>query len=225
LNVWLSVPIWGVTAAAVCIGMARITNRKAMQQQEELQNAAETSYRWNRTGILLFLAVVAVSFCCGYITAGKTVSLTAWLTLICAYAAVLSAAVIDRKLQIIPNYIPLALLLFIGLILLYEGLFTDSGMLNLISSVLGCVLCWLGLMLAERLSSGGIGMGDVKLLAALGFACGAYTVFLTLLLALLCCILVSVVLLLQKKVTWKAQLPFGPFILVGYWGMIFLTYV
>lgn len=223
MNRWLGMCIWGLLSAALCIYMAKRTNQRAVQEYPE-DKKVHLSYVWNRRMIAMLWGIVLLSLCGGYAASEKAVSYTAWVELTLSYAAVLSAAVMDYKLNIIPNRIPLFLMVSRGAVLLYELLSDTFVMENLISSVLGFVVCLLVFLTAGKVFPGGIGKGDIKLLAALGFSCGVYTVFSTLLLALFCCVIVSVILMIMKKVTLKDYLPFGPFIWMGYLCMILLAY-
>lgn len=203
--------------------MAKKTNQRAVSGYPE-DRKIDVPYIWNRPVISAFCGILLLSLCGGYAASEKAVSHIAWTQLTLSYAAVLCAAVIDYKLNIIPNRISIFLMVSRGAVILYEMLSDTFVMENLISSVLGCVVCLLVLLTAGKVFPGGIGKGDVKLLAALGFSCGLYTVFSTLLMALFCCVIVSVILLKMKKVTLKDYLPFGPFIWMGYLCMILLAY-
>ena len=85
------------------------------------------------------------------------------------------------------------------------------------------MVSFLILGIANKLSKGGIGLGDVKLLSCIGFMCDIYIVIKTLTLALLACICILGVLLILKKQTVKDHLPFAPFIHIGFIGMCLST--
>lgn len=150
----------------------------------------------------------------------KSESKEMWFVLLCSYIAVLAAALIDSELRIIPNAIPVfligcKLLVLVGMFLLGENVKKE-----VIGSLLGCIICFVILTIAGLCSHGGIGKGDIKLLSALGFVCGAYPVFVILAGALVSCSIVGVILILLKKASWKEHFPFAPFILLGYFIMI-----
>lgn len=215
MNTLIHSMLWGILSAGTVLYMAKETNRLS---------EGELPYRWEKRTAVLFCLCVAVSLLAGYAAAKKSVSVIAWILLTCCYMAVLGSAVIDWKLKIIPNKISGFLLISKFIVILYEIFVMKAGMQDIYSSLLGCILCFLILKFAGALSHGGIGNGDVKLLSALGFVCGIYIVFTTLILSLLCCAAVSIVLVSTKKANLKVQLPFGPFILAGYLGMIFFIY-
>jgi prepilin signal peptidase PulO-like enzyme (type II secretory pathway) len=97
-----------------------------------------------------------------------------------------------------------------------EFVFLDDALNYLISSLIGGLLCMVLLVIANKISKGGIGAGDIKLLSAVGFVLGLYPVLSAMLFSLLGFILLSALLLLAKKCSLKDQLPFGPFIYVGF---------
>ncbi len=177
----------------------------------------------NRYSGSILLLITAVSAACGYLVSVYAVSIAACIELGVCYLAVLGSAVIDFKLRIIPNYIPLSLLAARLLLFVYELLCVDEALSAMLSSLLGCFLCGVVLVIADKISKGGIGKGDIKLICSIGFVCGIYAVLTSLLLSMLSCILVAVILLLAKKKTAKDLLPFGPFIYLGFTGMLLLT--
>jgi leader peptidase (prepilin peptidase)/N-methyltransferase len=73
------------------------------------------------------------------------------------------------------------------------------------------------------LSKGGLGGGDIKLMAVLGLAAGWPFVLLVFLLAFVSGAVVGLILLFFKRKTWRASLPFAPFLLLAFfltsfWG-------
>jgi leader peptidase (prepilin peptidase) / N-methyltransferase len=78
---------------------------------------------------------------------------------------------IDVALHLLPN--PLVLMLLAGgfLLFLMPGLFNKQAD-DLLRSVLGAVILFLGYLILGLISPGGIGMGDVKLAAPVGLYLG-----------------------------------------------------
>lgn len=217
---------YAVFSIAVVLLMRSETNKRLNSIQphdndDETINA--TPYKLDGKSVLIYCILVCVSALAGYIISKNTVSILAMVQIGCCYMAALAAAIIDFKTKTIPNYIPISLLCVRALVFIYEIIFTDSALSYLVSSLIGCFLCALLLIIANRISKGGIGGGDIKLLACIGLMCGVYVVFSTLLLSLLACIVVSVILLLLKKKTSKDNLPFGPFIYLGLTIMCLFT--
>lgn len=221
------VTLWVVLSAVVMILMAKMTNIRATKatpddEFEEIHKCVQP-YEFNTKAIMFFILIIILSGIAACFASIDSVSTIAYIKLGICYLAVLGAAVIDIKLHIIPNFIPLGLIIARILIFIYELIFTDKAISYIISSLIGCFLCCLILLIADKVSKGGIGKGDIKLLASIGFMCGLYAAFFTLLLALLFCIIIAVVLLLAKRKKSKDHLPFGPFIYLGYISMILLT--
>lgn len=204
--------------------MARETNKKLKcVQPVDLDNAEVKLYSPTVVTWGLFAGIVAVSSLVGYMVSIHAVSIVSILELSACYCAVLAAAVIDLKTKIIPNYIPISLVSIRLLILLYELVCADGAIDYLIGSLIGGLLCILVLGIANKLSKGGIGGGDIKLLASVGFVTGIYVVLSSMLFALVGCAIISVILLILKKCSIKDILPFGPFIFAGYLIMCLLT--
>ncbi|MBP3780194.1 MAG: prepilin peptidase [Selenomonas sp.] len=102
-----------------------------------------------------------------------------------------------------------ALLFVLGAAPLY------MSVVSLTSAFVGSLLGG-GLLYAVRqLSHGGLGLGDVKLLAALGPWLGWQNIILCLLLASCLGAVYGGVLLLRGKMTRQGVLPFGPFLALG----------
>ena len=135
---------------------------------------------------------------------------------------ILSAAVIDNKLRIIPNFLPLVLVILRILVFIFELFFSDNAVGYLVSSLIGGFISFIVLIIADKITKGGIGMGDIKLISAIGFLCGIYTVIAVMILSLFSCAVVSVILILKKVKTRKDHLPFAPYIYIGYLVMLLL---
>lgn len=59
-------------------------------------------------------------------------------------------------------------------------------------------------------------MGDVKLVAAMGYLSGIAASFYSFFFATVLCLIVTLVLLISKRKKLKDELPFGPFLYLGY---------
>jgi leader peptidase (prepilin peptidase)/N-methyltransferase len=107
--------------------------------------------------------------------------------------------------------LPKTLLLFI----LYKIPFNLKY--NMLALLLGGGL----FLLIAIASNGGMGGGDIKLIAVLGFILGLKKTVLNILLSFIIGALFSVVLLLLKKKGKKDPIPFGPFINIAFCITIF----
>jgi leader peptidase (prepilin peptidase)/N-methyltransferase len=139
-----------------------------------------------------------------------------------AFAAVLltwnliTLAVIDFQHRLLPDAMTLGFL-WLGLILNSYSVFTTPQ-----SAILGAVVAYCSLWLIANLfqvlrKKPGMGHGDFKMLAMFGAWLGFPAVLNVLLLAVFLGSIVSIFLLLIKKIKVESAIPFGPFIAVAGW--------
>lgn len=210
--------LFAAMAAMASLGMAKVTNHEIEQEfMDEIKKYEGSVWNYGLLG-----SITAVSALCGVCLFRNTVSVSAAIQIAACYFAVLCAAVIDLKLRIIPNLIPITLIGMKVLIYIYEVLVKQLPVSGIVAPIVGCLLCGLFLLLGNKLSKGGIGAGDVKLLAVMGFVLGAYAVFTTLIFALIVCSIFAATVMITGKMTIRQSVPFGPFLYVGYTAMCLL---
>ena len=78
---------------------------------------------------------------------------------------------------------------------------------------------FLALFLLALLSRGGLGGGDVKLMAAMGFWLGFPAVFYALFLGALLGSIAGTILIILGRKQRKDYIPFGPFLVMGFLWM------
>lgn len=217
MNGIISLLIWETVAVLAAGLMARKTNEWLREDKEQI-------YKCTTEEIIAGALILLMTGAAGYFAAEEASSVIAWMELLAAHGLLLAAAIIDYKLYIIPNQIPAVLILFKAGALIHEWIQGSGNMGNLWNSLMGLVLCGSALLLIRQFTKGGIGVGDVKLLMAMGFFGGIYMAFSTLLLALVSCSVTAAVLVFSRKLTWKDHVPFGPFLWFGYVGMILLVH-
>lgn len=129
---------------------------------------------------------------------------------------------IDLKEMIIPDILVLIILI---LSVLHKGFnyFVYGQSPEILSSLGGLLLAGGLFLLIVVLSKGGMGGGDVTLIAALGFILGIKYILVNILLSFLFGAIISLVLLATKIKTRKDPIPFGPFIVLAFfvtliWG-------
>ena len=138
----------------------------------------------------------------------------------------LSAFVIDYKLQIIPNRLNLTMF-EIGLVIAF--LYGLSDVAIAINMALG-MLAGGGIFLLITLIGGVIygkeamGFGDVKLMGALGLYFGLSNIIAITLVSFLIGAILSVILLATKIKKMDEYIPFGPFIVIGTFISIFVPF-
>jgi leader peptidase (prepilin peptidase) / N-methyltransferase len=157
------------------------------------------------TGILFAIAPTII---------GWSGELLVALTLISMFMIIV---VSDIHYMIIPDKI---LLWFAGIFLLERIFMPLSPWWD---SLLGAAVGFLLLLLIALVTKGGMGFGDVKLYALLGFVLGFKLVLLSFFLSTLYGAVIGGLALLFKIVKRRQPIPFGPFIAAGtltayFWG-------
>lgn len=215
--------IIGVAAVACCFFLTRSTlnletirgsqyfrPRCAEEQVEGRQLTAQQIRAWSL--LLTLLAAVAAARLVWVVH--DPINL---LKLCIALVVLTGCACVDALDHRIPNVLS-GLLALAALVLLMAGFLTgqEGAFSYLNSSVFAAVLCTVCLTLGSVLSHQGIGIGDIKLVAALALMGGVTIVGGTLFFAMIMCALAAAYLLLTKKKTMRETVPFGPFLLAGY---------
>ena len=138
----------------------------------------------------------------------------------------LSAFVIDYKLQIIPNRLNLAIF-EIGI--MFTFLYGLSNVAITINMLLGMVAGG-GIFLLITLIGGlfygkeAMGFGDVKLMGALGLFFGLSNIIIITLVSFLIGAILSIVLLATKIKKSNEYIPFGPFIVIATFISIYVPF-
>ena len=131
-------------------------------------------------------------------------------------AWVLLVGYIDWKEHIIPNTLILTAMGFWAAMALVEMIVGQrSARTVLLFSAVGFFVVGFVLLVIAVIAKSALGMGDVKLFAVLGLYYGLFGTYAILLVSVITMALVSLVLLLLKKVTVKTKLPMAPFTIVG----------
>lgn len=146
----------------------------------------------------------------------KNTSVINYIKLFTTFVIVFSAAVVDLKRKIIPNFLVLSgFIIRIGLYI-YEIASKQEMKEVLISDLIGFAIGFLFLGLISFVTKGMIGFGDAKLFAVIGLMSGSFCTYSTLLLSLVVSLVVSIIGLILKKLKKKDSFPFGPCIAAGY---------
>lgn len=138
----------------------------------------------------------------------------------------LSAFVIDYKMQIIPNRLNLAIF-ETGLIFCF--LYGVSNVAIAINMFFG-MLAGAGIFLAITLLGGlfygkeAMGFGDVKLMGALGLIFGLSNIITITVLSFLIGAILSIILLITKIKKTDEYIPFGPFIVIATFISIYVPF-
>lgn len=172
--------------------------------------------------VLIFCGIF--STICGYFASCNAIGIISMVKLLLSMTVLTFAAIIDIEDMIIPNECSLVLIVGRVLLVLVEYIVVpDTAFIKLGNSVISLMLTFVCLFVMNRLTRGGLGMGDVKLLSSLGFMCGIQASFVTLMLSFLLCIPVCLYLVIFKKKQLSVMLPLGPFIWIGFGLAIILA--
>lgn len=130
---------------------------------------------------------------------------------------------IDYRSHRIPNRLLLAGLIIRTVLILTEILLLPETWKQIVVfSVISMVISLLFMLLLTFLTKHGIGYGDVKLFAWLGFCLGLKETYYILFYSTLLAAVVGIFLMVMKKTDRKARLPFAPFVLGGYYAVFWM---
>ena len=138
----------------------------------------------------------------------------------------ISAFVIDYKLQIIPNRLNLTIF-EVGLV--FTFIYGISNVAIAINMILG-MFAGAGIFLLITFVGGliygkeAMGFGDVKLMGALGLYFGLANIIIITLVSFLVGAILSIILLATKIRKMDQYIPFGPFIVIATFIVIFVPY-
>lgn len=204
--------------AALLVGeeTAKAQDSMAEEQAQAQPSTEKLAQKQKKTcaGFVLYSVLGCLTGAAAAYTVGFNTNLfPLWL----AFIALGEAAWIDKDLRIIPNEIPLAMLVgsAVYLVLVFfakPDMLLPFALSCLVSGIVSFALMSLLCLLAH----GGFGSGDAKILGALGALCGGVCVLGTLFFATLSAAVYAAVLLVQKKATLKYSMPFGPFLFLGF---------
>ena len=124
---------------------------------------------------------------------------------------------IDLKKKIIPNNMILLGLAFWAVLFLVDIFAAGNNWMDvLVFSGAGGLLCGGVLFVIALVVKSALGMGDVKMFFVLGLLYGLTDTYSILLFSMVLMAVVSLVLLIAKKVTTKTAVPMAPFVAAGF---------
>ncbi len=133
---------------------------------------------------------------------------------------------IDLKHFIIPNELTFPLM-FIGFVKSFDPNLNQSLFPNYINSLIGGLfgysIIWSIIFFYKNLrKKEGMGLGDAKLFAVIGFWFGWFSIPFTIFISSLVALIYSIPSLIKKTRDMSTQIPFGPFIIIG--CLIYVTF-
>ena len=196
------------------------TNKRLPEYKKVISREFITEYKINFKPSYILMLLTAVIYVTLVYVYGIQDTLIANLDLIkfiILTPMLLSAFVIDYKLQIIPNRLNLTIF-EVGII--FAFLYGLSNMAITINMLLGMVAGG-GIFLLITLLGGlfygkeAMGFGDVKLMGALGLFFGLSNIIVITLVSFLIGAILSIILLATKIKKSDEYIPFGPFIVIA----------
>lgn len=170
---------------------------------------------------ILFVLLALRSLEAGAPTASGILVLAAFL---CLAAASVALAAIDLATSTLPNRIVLPAGV-IGIALLGAASLADSDYGPFLRALVGMAALFVLYLVLAVLRPGGMGLGDVKLAGVLGLYLGwsGWAALVTgAFLAFLLGGVFAMLLLLLGRAGRASRIPFGPWMLLGAWGGVFL---
>ena len=160
--------------------------------------------------------VAAISFLVIYFLYG--ISITTLLLIILSIFFII-IFFIDLKHFIIPNELTFPLMI-IGFIKSFDPNLNQTIFPNYINSILGgffgYILIWLVIIIYEKIrKQEGMGLGDAKLMSAIGFWFGWTSIPFTIFIASVVALIFVIPSLINKTRKISSQIPFGPYIIIG----------
>lgn len=164
--------------------------------------------------LIALLAVLTVLFY--WVTGKKGYGALTMVNIGLLFVILLVAAGVDGRYQRIPNRLILSGFVGKGILLGLE-IMQDADMAAeiLAVSLIGCAVCFGLMFFLAVVTRQGIGYGDVKLFALIGFAVGLWDAYSILFYSALLAACYGGYLLLVAKAGKKREMPFAPFIFAG----------
>lgn len=201
----MSLSVTGALVASVAVWQFQEMYLETKPQEQSVFDAWRKQYRCNLLCILIGLSGGFLFVQYGY---GPLEILRRFLVLY----TVIAIAKVDRKKYIIPNK---AVLFLFGVqtVLLVLGWFweREDWPSVLLSSLLGCFIGGITFLVGYIISRKGMGLGDVKLLAGMGFCLGDAAIVPVILLSLIFSAAYGIVQIVRKRLKARDEVPYAPF--------------
>ncbi len=160
--------------------------------------------------------IVAISFLVIYFLYGISITSLLLMTLSMFFTIIFF---IDLKHFIIPNELTFPLMA-IGFLKSFDPNLNQAIFPNYINSIIGGVfgysVIWLIIFVYKKVrKKEGMGLGDAKLMAVVGFWFGWISIPFTIFISSVVALIIVIPSLLKKTRDLSAQIPFGPYIIIG----------
>lgn len=219
--------IFSIISMIISVGIGIFACLYVQLQEQDIQ-IRESVPAWNvqcavkaikRISLLQWIGIVTLAVVGGvavYFLLNYEVAILSTARVIAAMCMLYVAAIIDGNIRKIPNAVVLFGILCGVVLLIVEAVNYTENIYGILISCIGAMAGFgFFFLLLSVITKHGIGMGDVKMMAALGFLMGLSGTFYTLLFGMLVCLIAAIVLLVFRKKKMKDSVPFGPFIYIG----------
>lgn len=172
---------------------------------------------------IVVLIVAGISAIITFILCNASVDIVVMIRYISLLIFLSVIAIVDGYTHLIPNLYVFSMFGMGAISLLIEFFIYGKGAFTyLAQSLVGIICCLVLFYVLSRLTKDGMGMGDIKVIAAMGWLIGVENTIVAVMFALIICTVVSVILLCGKKKNKNDFIPFGPFLFLGYILMIII---
>ncbi|MCT4611825.1 MAG: A24 family peptidase [Clostridia bacterium] len=127
---------------------------------------------------------------------------------------------IDKEIKLIPNELVI-ITLICGVLLSISRAIANNSFMPIMYMVINLLIGFMIIFLLIVISRGGMGLGDAKYLAVIAVLLGYEKAILVLFISSFAGTFYAIYLLATKKGKLKSEIPFGPFLTMGTYCMIF----
>lgn len=182
--------------------------------------AREDLYNLTLNKKVSVLVACFICIICSFLTFkiyGESLDILNFIKMIILMILLLLSGTIDLRKHIIPNIFVLITVIF-AVILLLTALFIgqDGAKTYIVTNILTAIVSVIALVIGAFLSHNGVGAGDIKLVFVVALLGGVYVTCGVLFFGIIACAVMSLILLLLKKMKKTGSLPFAPFLFIGY---------
>ncbi len=213
--------LWYVFVGIIGVGVGQLIdwcNLRLPEYKKIFSKEFFTDYLKNCTPKYYLMCIMIIAYVFLMYRFGLSITTLRFMILM---PMLISAFMIDLKLQIIPNRLNLTMF-EVGLVFTFIDVIqnVNSGIGLFINSILG-MLVGAGIFLLITLIGGAIagkeamGFGDVKLMGALGLYFGWIEIIIVSVMAFLFAAIISIAILIMKRKKMDEYIPFGPFIVAS----------
>lgn len=175
-------------------------------------------------GIKLYFLMIIIVFVLYFsqIKIYENTLMTDYIKFIFLLFILIPMAIIDLKINMIPNQLIIIGLFFRMVMYIVETNAADNFNDIIISDLSGFGIGFGVLAVVSIVTRQALGAGDVKMFGVIGLLSGAVCTYTTLVFSVFIAAIVSIVLLITRKKGKKDTIPFGPCTLIGYIAVVLL---